>query len=99
VQVNTDGRRNDYMPKVKSIKCIDSEDVYNMEVARHHNFAVNGGLIVHNCDALRGFCIMRQSPTLPSNGNTGRNKQNSFDFDEPEQTMELHDSYINMSVR
>lgn len=32
------------------------EDVYNMEVADNHNFAVNGGLVVHNCmDALRYF--------------------------------------------
>ena len=32
------------------------EDVYNMEVANNHNFAVNGGLIVHNCmDSARYF--------------------------------------------
>ena len=31
-------------------------DVYNMEVADNHNFAVNGGLIVHNCmDSARYF--------------------------------------------
>lgn len=35
--------------KVKGIKKIDNEDVYNMEVKDHHNFSVNGGLIVHNC--------------------------------------------------
>ncbi|MEG0153378.1 MAG: hypothetical protein RR744_09470 [Cellulosilyticaceae bacterium] len=30
------------------------EDVYNMEVDTHHNFSVNGGLIIHNCiDACR----------------------------------------------
>lgn len=40
--------------KVKSVKCIGKADVYNMEVEEHHNFAVNGGLIVHNCiDSLR----------------------------------------------
>jgi PBSX family phage terminase large subunit len=33
-----------------------AEPVYNMEVADNHNFAVNGGLIVHNCmDAMRYF--------------------------------------------
>lgn len=37
------------MAKVKSIKCIGKEPVYNMEVENHHNFSVNGGLIVHNC--------------------------------------------------
>lgn len=40
--------------KVKSVKFAGYEDVYNMEVDNHHNFAVNGGFIVHNCmDALR----------------------------------------------
>ena len=36
---------------------IDNEDVYNMEVEKYHNFAVNDGLIVHNCmDCLRYIC-------------------------------------------
>nr|DAU19314.1 MAG TPA: DNA polymerase III, alpha subunit [Caudoviricetes sp.] len=26
-----------------------------MEVRNHHNYAVNGGFILHNCDALRYF--------------------------------------------
>lgn len=39
--------------KIKSIKFIGNEDVYDMYVKNNHNFAVNGGLIVHNCDALR----------------------------------------------
>lgn len=31
-------------------------DVYNMEVEDNHNFAINGGLIVHNCmDSMRYF--------------------------------------------
>ncbi|KEH90607.1 hypothetical protein [Clostridium botulinum] len=42
--------------KIKGIKYLGKEDVYNMEVENHHNFSVNGGLIVHNCmDALRYF--------------------------------------------
>lgn len=41
---------------IKSVKMIGSFDVYNMEVDDNHNFAVNGGLIVHNCmDATRYF--------------------------------------------
>ena len=40
--------------KIKKIEKIANEDVYNMEVKEHHNFAVNDGYIVHNCqDALR----------------------------------------------
>lgn len=43
--------------KIKQIKYIGKEDVYNMEVKNHHNFSVNGGLIVHNCiDAIRYGC-------------------------------------------
>lgn len=42
------------MVKIKKIKKIGYEPVYNMEVKKYHNFAINGGLIVHNClDALR----------------------------------------------
>ena len=29
------------------------EDVYNMEVDDNHNFAVNGGIVIHNCDSMR----------------------------------------------
>ena len=40
--------------RVVSIRRLPPEPVYNMEVERTHNFAVNGGLIVHNCiDATR----------------------------------------------
>lgn len=48
---------------IKSIRYVGKEDVYNMEVKTHHNFSVNGGLIVHNClDALRYhiFTIVRR---------------------------------------
>lgn len=41
--------------KIKSIKYVGKEDVYNMQVKDHHNYSVNGGLIIHNCDALRYF--------------------------------------------
>lgn len=34
--------------KVKAIRYLGRQDVYNMEVKDHHNFSVNGGLIVHN---------------------------------------------------
>ena len=41
---------------VKSIKKVNPEPVYNMEVEDNHNFAVSDGLIVHNCmDATRYF--------------------------------------------
>jgi len=37
------------MARVKSIRYIGEQPVYNMEVKDHHNFSVAGGLIVHNC--------------------------------------------------
>lgn len=41
---------------VKSVEKIGKSDVYNMEVEDTHCFAVEGGLIVHNCmDAMRYF--------------------------------------------
>lgn len=42
--------------KIAKIEKDIQEPVYNMEVDDNHNFAVNGGLIVHNCmDATRYF--------------------------------------------
>jgi intein/homing endonuclease len=40
---------------ITSIERIGKHDVYNMEVERYHNFAVNGGIIVHNCDVIRYY--------------------------------------------
>ena len=41
---------------IKAIRKIGKADVYNMEVENNHNFAVEGGLIVHNCmDSMRYF--------------------------------------------
>lgn len=41
--------------KVKRIVRLDKRaDVYDLEVVKYHNFAVNDGIIVHNCiDATR----------------------------------------------
>lgn len=41
---------------IKEIRPCGKQPVYNMEVDEHHNFSVNGGIIVHNCmDAVRYF--------------------------------------------
>lgn len=41
---------------IKAIRKIGKADVYNMEVEDNHNFAIEGGLIVHNCmDSMRYF--------------------------------------------
>lgn len=40
--------------KIKSIRFHSIQNVYNMEVEDHHNYSVDGGLIIHNCiDATR----------------------------------------------
>lgn len=50
-----------------------------MEVEGHHNFAVNGGFLVHNCDAIRYFIAGRP---LPTNKPQPKPKYN-FDFERP----------------
>ena len=41
---------------IKAIRKVGRADVYNMEVEDNHNFAIEGGLIVHNCmDSMRYF--------------------------------------------
>ena len=45
-----------YSVGIKAIRKIGKADVYNMEVEDNHNFAIEGGLIVHNCmDSMRYF--------------------------------------------
>lgn len=41
---------------IASVRSVGRAPVYNMEVADLHNYAVNDGIILHNCDALRYFC-------------------------------------------
>ena len=53
--------KNPTTVKIASIQLDGRQDVYNMEVLGTHNFAVNGGLIVHNCmDAVRYFVETRR---------------------------------------
>lgn len=49
---------NNGCARVAKIERIPRADVYNMEVDGTHCFAVNGGIIVHNCmDAVRYFVM------------------------------------------
>jgi hypothetical protein len=45
------------MSRVKSIRHVGKEDVYDMAVDKGHNFSVANGKIVHNCDSLRYFAV------------------------------------------
>ena len=56
-QTNTEKHGGVNLVAVAKIEIEPNEDVYNMEVMGTHNFAVNGGVIVHNCmDDIRYFC-------------------------------------------
>jgi len=64
------------MPRVKTKKFAGYEDVYNMEVSVHKNYAINGGLIVHNCDSIRYFASGR--PVAIQEQINERNDYDSF---------------------
>ena len=49
MRTNTEKRGSVNIANVAKIEEVQNEDVYNMEVIGTHNFAVNGGVIVHNC--------------------------------------------------
>jgi hypothetical protein len=48
-----------WLMKVKSIRYVGKADVYNMNVEDTHDFVIQGGIVAHNCDSLRYFCMMR----------------------------------------
>ena len=45
--------------RVISKRLAGTADVYNMTVDQTHNFAVENGIIVHNCDEWRYACMSR----------------------------------------
>lgn len=49
--------------KVVSVKSVGRSPVYNMTVDETHDFVINGGVISHNCDDVRYFCMM--NPIAP----------------------------------
>ena len=56
MRTNTKKQNAVHLVGISKIEIEPNEDVYNMEVMGTHNFAVNGGVIVHNCmDDIRYF--------------------------------------------
>ena len=56
MRTNTKKQNAVHLVGVAKIEIEPNEDDYNMEVMGTHNFAVNGGVIVHNCmDDIRYF--------------------------------------------
>lgn len=41
--------------KVVSVEPCGQEDVYDITVDKHHNFALSAGVFVHNCTGLAGY--------------------------------------------
>nr|DAO79519.1 MAG TPA: Intein splicing domain [Caudoviricetes sp.] len=70
--------------RVKSIRPAGTADVFNMEVEGTHDFAVNGGVIVHNCyDECRYMCMeypVAQTIRIPA----AVKPYSPLDADEPE---------------
>ena len=48
--------------KIKTIKQVDNEPVYNLTVEKYHNYITSSGLVLKNCDALRYFCVNFTNP-------------------------------------
>lgn len=58
MRTNTQVQNTVQFVKIASVQEAGREDVYNMEVLRHHNFSICGGFVVHNClDSLRYLCM------------------------------------------
>ena len=71
LRTNTKKQNAVHLVGVAKIEIEPNEDVYNMEVIGTHNFAVNGGVIVHNCmDDLRYFVNTVLRHKSSNNNNT-----------------------------
>lgn len=59
--VNADGGYSEII----RIDYAGNEEVYNLSVDNYNNFITEGGIVTHNCDALRYMCVMRTLPAKP----------------------------------
>ena len=48
--------------KISAIRRVGVAPGYDMTVKEHHNFMVSGNIILHNCDAVRYYCVSRVLP-------------------------------------
>lgn len=75
------------MSRVVSIKYFGIQPVYNMKVEKNHNFITPKGTVLHNCDALRYYCISRIMPTFQT-------LVENPDYDELEGTKEEYEEFM-----
>ena len=53
--------------KVKSVKHLGKQDVYNLTVETHHNYLANDGIVSKNCDTDR-YALTCAEVKIGSNG-------------------------------
>lgn len=73
--------------KISTIRRIGIAPVYNMTVKEHHNFMVAGNVILHNCDAVRYYCVSR---VLPAEAILAKEEC----WEDDEDSMEDYDSFM-----
>lgn len=45
--------------KIVEKRKVNNADVFNMVVDDTHTFVIQGGVVTHNCDCIRYFCMAR----------------------------------------
>lgn len=45
--------------KIVAKRYLGKRKVFNMEVEELHNYITAGGIVLHNCDMLRYYCVSR----------------------------------------
>lgn len=70
------------MARVAKIEPAGQADVYNIEVESAHNYAICGGIVVKNCDALRYMMDgrPRHRPIVPREGDYERQIGDFLDY-------------------
>lgn len=75
------------MSKLVSIRYLGVQPVFNITVKQNHNYVTPMGTVLHNCDALRYYCISRIMPTFQT-------QIENPDFDEFEGSKEDYEEFM-----
>jgi hypothetical protein len=76
--------------KIKSIKKVPNEAVYNLTINKYHNYLTSSGLVLKNCDALRYFCV--------NFTNDSKEPLSAREKEYREEKRKARNSYINFGV-
>lgn len=61
--------------KVAKVERSAGQPVYNLQTKTHHNFLVNSGIVVHNCDSIRYFAAARTQGSVKEPEPTPQERQ------------------------